>query len=275
MINEKIEYIDIDKINRNTEQPRKEDSIDINQLKNLVQSIKATGILQPVTIDEKNKIIMGELRWRASQLAGIDKIPCIRKINLTKFEKQISSFQENLHRQKMDLRDYTDEIKILYKDFLKTYEAKNVDDQGQSAFAEVIGIDRKTIAQIMHLDDKLCIEAKKLKESRELPMTTIKDLSKVSKELQKTIIDEAKITGKKVDRDVVRAKVHKIKASEWTKKGKTPIGWYKRITQRVKQISEWLDRDLIDFLTKEQNKELKLLISEKIIPFYNKLQEGK
>ena len=59
----------------NSDQPRKK--FDEESLKDLSESIKAHGLLQPITVknndDGKFTIIAGERRWRASQIAGIKK----------------------------------------------------------------------------------------------------------------------------------------------------------------------------------------------------------
>ena len=66
----------------NSDQPRKK--FDEESLKDLSESIKVHGLLQPITVknndDGKFTIIAGERRWRASQIAGIKKVP-VNKIN--------------------------------------------------------------------------------------------------------------------------------------------------------------------------------------------------
>ena len=72
--------IDIDKIFANPNQPRK--NFEKESLKELAQSIKTHGVLQPILVKEKNdgyQIIAGERRWRASQQAGLHKIPALLK----------------------------------------------------------------------------------------------------------------------------------------------------------------------------------------------------
>lgn len=69
--------IDIQKIQTNPYQPRNRfESIALEELAN---SIKILGIIQPITVrklgDNKYQIISGERRFRASKIAGLDKIP--------------------------------------------------------------------------------------------------------------------------------------------------------------------------------------------------------
>ena len=70
--------IDINKIEVNPNQPRS--NFDTTELENLSNSIKELGIIQPITVrkikSSKYEIISGERRYRASEIAGLNKIPC-------------------------------------------------------------------------------------------------------------------------------------------------------------------------------------------------------
>ena len=72
-----LSEIDIAQIEPNPNQPRRE--FDPEALQELANSIRELGIIQPITLrkvnDHKFQIIAGERRWRASQLAGLQKIP--------------------------------------------------------------------------------------------------------------------------------------------------------------------------------------------------------
>ena len=71
-----LNEIDIVRIEPNPNQPRRE--FDKEALQELANSIKELGVIQPITVrkvDDKYQIIAGERRWRASQLAGLTKIP--------------------------------------------------------------------------------------------------------------------------------------------------------------------------------------------------------
>ena len=69
--------VDIKMIEVNPFQPRTE--FDEEQLRELSESIKTFGVIQPVTLrklnSKKYQIISGERRWRASKIAGLKKIP--------------------------------------------------------------------------------------------------------------------------------------------------------------------------------------------------------
>lgn len=70
--------IEIEKISPDTEQPRRE--FEEEALRALADSIREQGVLQPIVVTKEGdgyKIVAGERRWRASKMAGLDKIPAI------------------------------------------------------------------------------------------------------------------------------------------------------------------------------------------------------
>lgn len=74
----KLKEIKLEDIIRDEEQPRR--NFDKEALEALASSIKEHGVLQPIVVTKeegKYKIVAGERRWRASKLAGLDKIPAI------------------------------------------------------------------------------------------------------------------------------------------------------------------------------------------------------
>ena len=74
----KLKELKLDDIIRDEEQPRRE--FDKEALDALAASIKEHGVLQPIVVtkeDGKYKIVAGERRWRASKIAGLNKIPAI------------------------------------------------------------------------------------------------------------------------------------------------------------------------------------------------------
>ena len=72
-----LSEVEIGLIEPNPNQPRRE--FDPEALQELATSIRELGIIQPITlrkmVEGKYQIIAGEHRWRASQLAGLTKIP--------------------------------------------------------------------------------------------------------------------------------------------------------------------------------------------------------
>ncbi len=72
-----LNEVELSQIDPNPNQPRRE--FDEEALSELASSIRELGIIQPITLrkmdDGRYQIIAGERRWRASQLAGLSKIP--------------------------------------------------------------------------------------------------------------------------------------------------------------------------------------------------------
>lgn len=98
---DKIVEIPLDKLRRNPYQPR--DYFDEEALKDLTQSISQHGVLQPIVVRETIKgydIVVGERRFRASQLAEKDTVPAIIKV-LTDEEMLELAIIENLQRENL------------------------------------------------------------------------------------------------------------------------------------------------------------------------------
>ena len=106
----------------NSDQPRKK--FDEESLKDLSESIKAHGLLQPITVknndDGKFTIIAGERRWRASQIAGIKKVP-VNIINIDDKNLFELALVENIQRE--DLNPV--ETAMAIKDLIEKYNFSN------------------------------------------------------------------------------------------------------------------------------------------------------
>lgn len=99
----------------NPTQPRRH--FDRQELANLAQSIRANGILQPVTvrtIPGGYELIAGERRLRAARLAGLTHIPCIL-INADDRKTALFSLLENLQRQDLSFFEEADAIQKLMR----------------------------------------------------------------------------------------------------------------------------------------------------------------
>ena len=76
--NDEIREIQIDLIQPGRQQPRT--TFDLAKLEELAQSIRTTGIIQPLLVRPSGglfELVAGERRWRAAQLAGLARIPAI------------------------------------------------------------------------------------------------------------------------------------------------------------------------------------------------------
>ena len=75
---EELREIEIDLIRPGEQQPR--NTFDEAKLQELAQSIRATGIIQPLLVRRRGglfELVAGERRWRAAQIAGLTRVPAI------------------------------------------------------------------------------------------------------------------------------------------------------------------------------------------------------
>lgn len=98
-----VREISLSDISANTAQPRK--GFDEEKLLELAESIKQQGVLQPILLEEiapgKYLIIAGERRYRASKLAGLEKIPAIVK-TFTDIARLEVALIENIQRENLN-----------------------------------------------------------------------------------------------------------------------------------------------------------------------------
>lgn len=100
--NEEFLEIDLDLIEPNSEQPRTRFTEE--NLNELTQSIRANGIVQPIVVRRRGgryQIVAGERRWRASQRAGLQKIPAIVK-DIADDKLLELALIENIQRQELN-----------------------------------------------------------------------------------------------------------------------------------------------------------------------------
>ena len=120
----------LDQIIPNTRQPR--NVFDEEELEELAASIREVGVLQPVIVrplaapipgqsKARYELIMGERRWRASELAGIETVPAI--IRHTQDEDLLrDALLENLHRAELNPLEEAAAYQQLLEDFQCTQE---------------------------------------------------------------------------------------------------------------------------------------------------------
>ena len=106
----------------NTRQPR--EYFDDEDLKDLGESIKEVGLLQPIVVrkigEERYELIMGERRWRASQVAGLTEIPAI--VRQTEDNRMLlDALLENLQRAQLNALEEAAAFDQLLKDFECTH----------------------------------------------------------------------------------------------------------------------------------------------------------
>lgn len=118
-----FDEIAIDSLTPNPRQPRQ--AFDEESLEELAASIRVVGLLQPVVVRAvmpgHYEIVMGERRWRACQLAGLDLIPAI--VRETSDDDLLrDALIENLHREQLNPLEEAAAYQQLLDDFSATHE---------------------------------------------------------------------------------------------------------------------------------------------------------
>jgi ParB family chromosome partitioning protein len=137
-----INEIEIAEIEANPDQPRRE--FDEESLGELAESIKQIGVIQPITLrkinDHKYQIIAGERRFRASQIAGLTKIPAyVREV--TDEQVMEMALVENIQREDLNAI----EIALSYQNLMDKC------DYTQEQLSERVGKKRATISNYIRL----------------------------------------------------------------------------------------------------------------------------
>ena len=138
---ETVAEIDIKLIDPNKNQPRK--TFDATSLKELAESIKQHGIIQPIVVNDQGgryMIIAGERRFRASIIAGLKTVPVIIKRYTARQIKEVSII-ENLQREDLNPIEAARAIKELMEEYNFT----------QETVADRIGKSRPAITNTLRL----------------------------------------------------------------------------------------------------------------------------
>jgi ParB family chromosome partitioning protein len=119
-----IQYIDINQIKPNENQPRK--SFDPEKLEELSHSILEHGVIQPVVLrkPEKGKgyeLVAGERRWRAARMAGLKTVPALVR-ELTEEQNMLLSIIENMQREDLNSMEEAEAVHQMMKTFRFTQE---------------------------------------------------------------------------------------------------------------------------------------------------------
>lgn len=133
--------LEIGLLKPNPNQPRMK--FDSSAIEDLARSIKEAGILQPIMVvpdGESYKILIGERRWRAAQLAGLRKVPVLIRNVPEKNQLEVSLI-ENLQREQLNPLEVAFGYNRLTEDLGYT----------QEKVAEKVGKDRASVANYLRL----------------------------------------------------------------------------------------------------------------------------
>lgn len=133
--------VDIDLLRPNRYQPRT--VMDESKIEDLSRSIKANGIIQPIVVrkaDNGYEIIAGERRWRASQRAGLLKVPVVVR-DIPEERLLAAALIENIQREDLNPIEEAQAYRRLADEYQLT----------QEQIADSVGKDRSSVANYLRL----------------------------------------------------------------------------------------------------------------------------
>ena len=138
-----LRVLPVDLLQRGPWQPRTD--FDQAALRELADSIKAQGVLQPIMArplgaGDKFEIIAGERRWRAAQLAGLHEIPAVVR-ELDDQAAMCVALIENMQREDLNPLEQARGLARLLDEFGMTHEA----------IAEAVGRSRPAVTNLLRL----------------------------------------------------------------------------------------------------------------------------
>lgn len=137
-----LQHLPLDLIQRGKYQPRRD--IDPVTLEELAQSIKAQGVMQPIVVRPigggRYEIIAGERRWRASQQAGLEKIPAMVR-DIPDEAAIAMALIENIQREDLNPIEEAMALQRLQQEFQLT----------QQQVADAVGKSRVTVSNLLRL----------------------------------------------------------------------------------------------------------------------------
>jgi ParB family chromosome partitioning protein len=143
-----LQFIALDRIVEDPDQPRK--AIEEEALAGLADSIRQHGVLNPITVAPLDgvdgfRIVTGERRWRASQLAGLYEIPAVvrRGPVADEAEKAAEQLVENLQREELAPLDKARAIARLKESIGAT----------NKEVAQRLGLGERTVGYLLDLLD--------------------------------------------------------------------------------------------------------------------------
>jgi len=137
-----LKMLPISKVEPNSSQPR--ESFDGEKLEELADSIRAHGVIQPITVrpldGEHYQIIAGERRWRAARQAGVSEIPA-RILEADDRDAMVLALVENLQREDLNPVEQAKGLRRLIEEFGDTQETA----------AERVGCSRPALTNALRL----------------------------------------------------------------------------------------------------------------------------
>jgi ParB family transcriptional regulator, chromosome partitioning protein len=136
------QLVAIDQIRASDQQVRR--SFDSEALRELAESIRIHGLLQPVLVRrlaDGYQLLAGERRWRAARLAGLERVPALVRDEPDESARLVLGLIENLQREDLNPIEAAHGIRVLMDQFHLT----------QEEIATRLGRNRVSIAQSLRL----------------------------------------------------------------------------------------------------------------------------
>lgn len=169
-----LKQLPLDVIHPGRYQPRS--VFDEDRLEELASSIRAQGVVQPIVVrsvgTDKYELIAGERRWRAAQLAGIDRIPAVVREVADEVAVAMSLI-ENIQREDLNPLEEATALRRLIDEFQMTHQQA----------ADAVGRSRAAVSNLLRLLE-LMQEVKDMVDVRELEMGHARALLSLSDDLQ-------------------------------------------------------------------------------------------
>jgi ParB family transcriptional regulator, chromosome partitioning protein len=213
-----IFWVDINRVSPNPFQPRRE--FDEGRLRELAESIRQYGLLQPLTVTRKEttqtdgsliaeyELIAGERRLRASKLAGFPKVPVIIRIGEESDQVKLElAIIENLQREDLNPIDRAQALRQLVDKFSFTH----------SEVGKKIGKSREYVSNTLRMlglpeDMQRSVVAKELVEGHARSLLMLSGKDEEQRALYKDILlrklstRDAELAARRAAQDRVRAK---------------------------------------------------------------------
>ena len=199
--------IALDKLISGKFQPRK--NFNQDTLKELADSIKAQGIIQPILVrmisNNQYEIIAGERRWQAAKIANLKEVPVIVK-DISDSTALAMALIENIQREDLNVIEEARGIRRLIDEFNITHEEA----------AEAVGKSRTTVSNILRLLN-LCEHAQKALETKKIEMghaRAILSLSLIDQTMMCQKIINQQLTVREVEKAVSKGETKKIPSKQ-------------------------------------------------------------
>ena len=250
-------------ISPDPEQPRRH--FNKEKLEELANSIRIHGVLQPIVVVRKNSkflIVAGERRYRASKLAGLERVPAVVR-ELSDQNRLELSLIENIQRDNLNVLEMAEAYSKLREQFNLT--AKEIGERvgGRSESAVLNTLRLLKLPQIV----KDYIISGELKEGQARPLLKI-DEETIKKILPKII--EENWSSRKIEQFLVNYK-KQIKESKKVEPKKVNNPFEKTVKHISKKLSADVDiktsargsgKIVIKFKSEEELKRLEEILSK-------------